>query len=72
MHRAQTASRWQAFSGRAAEMLGVAARKVGQSATEIVGLPGAALVSFGAGQIYAPLLPIVAGAFLLAIARHMR
>jgi hypothetical protein len=32
---------------------------------DIAGIGGAVLVSYGAGQIYAPACPIMAGAFLL-------
>jgi len=70
MHRAPSATRsaWL----KSAAFAGLAIRKVGENASDLVGACGAALVSIGAGQIYTPLMPIVAGAFLLTIARNLR
>lgn len=72
MHRAQQLSAWQRFVGGAAQAAGTAVRWLGQSASEVVGIPSAALVAYGLGQIYGPLLWISAGAIGLAIARHLR
>jgi len=71
VHRANT-SRLTVLVGRAAAAVGAAVRWVGSSAGNLTGLVGAGAVSYGAGQIYSPLLPIVAGGFLLAIARNLR
>lgn len=72
MHRANTATRWSLLAGHVATFAGVAVRRLSESVTEVVGLPGAALVCYGLGEIYDPLLPISAGAVLLLIARHLR
>ena len=72
MHRAKTASRWQALLGGTAALAGHAVRLASAAASDAVGLIGAGLVAFGAGMIYRPLLPIVAGTFLLVIGRHLR
>ncbi len=72
MHRAQQLSAWQRFVGGAAEAAGKSVRWLGQSASEFVGIPSAALVAYGLGQVYGPLLWISAGAIGLAIARHLR
>lgn len=72
MHRARTTSRWSAVVGALAEAAGVAARPFVESRAELVGLAGAALVSFGLGEIYDPLLPISAGGWLLLLGWRLR
>lgn len=72
MHRAQQLSAWQRFVGGAAQAAGTAVRWIGQSASEVVGIPSAALVAYGLGQVYGPLLWISAGVIGLAVARNLR
>jgi hypothetical protein len=72
MHHAKALPRRQRALLQLAEWSGTAARVAGKSASDATGLLGAALVSYGAGQVYAPLFAIVAGGFLLAIARNLR
>lgn len=72
MHRAKTTPLWQAALGWSAEMAGRTVRGLSAAASDAIGLIGAGLVAIGAGQIYSPLLPIVAGGFLLLIGRHLR
>lgn len=70
--RARAISRWDAIVGTAAAAAGSIARHIVQARSEIIGLPGAALVAYGLGEIYAPLLPISAGVALLLIAGRAR
>lgn len=72
MHRAKALPRRQRALLRLAEWSGTAVRVAGKSASDATGLLGAALVSYGAGQIYTPLFAVVAGAFLLTVARNLR
>lgn len=72
MHRARTTSRWAAAAGALAEAAGVAARQFVESKAELTGLAGAALVSYGLGEAWAPLLPISAGAWLLLLGWRLR
>lgn len=72
MHRAKALPRRQRVVLLLAEWAGTAARVAGRSASDATGLLGAALVSYGAGQIYPPLFAVVAGGFLLAIGRNLR
>ena len=72
MHRARTMSRWSAVVGALAEAAGVVARPFVVSRAELVGLAGAALVSYGLGEAWPPLLPISAGAWLLLLGWRLR
>lgn len=72
MHRARTISRWAVIAGACAAVAGVVVRQFVESKAELVGLAGAALVSYGAGEVYAPLLPIVAGGWLLLLGWRLR
>lgn len=72
MHRAKTAPRWTALLGWSAEFAGRTVRAASAAASDAIGLIGAGLVAIGAGQIYGPLLPIVAGGFLLLVGRNLR
>lgn len=72
MHRAHQLSAWQRLIGGTAQAAGSAVRWLGQSASEVVGIPSAALVAYGLGQVYGPLLWISAGAIGLTVARNLR
>ncbi len=72
MHRARTISRWAVLAGAVAAAAGVVVRQFAESRAELVGLAGAALVSFGLGEIYDPLLPISAGGWLLLLGWRLR
>jgi len=72
MHRARTISRWAVVAGALAAVAGVVVRQFVESKAELTGLAGAALVSYGLGQIYAPLLAISAGGWLLLLGWRLR
>ncbi len=72
MHRARTTNRWADFAGACAAAVGGVVRQVVESRAELTGLSGAALVSYGLGEVYPPLLPISAGAWLLLLGWRLR
>lgn len=72
MHRARTTSRWALVAGALAAGAGAVVRQFVESRAELTGLSGAALVSYGLGQVYEPLLPIAAGAWLLLLGWRLR
>lgn len=72
MHRARTMSRWHLFVGACAAVAGAAVRQVVEGRAELTGLAGAALVSYGLGEVYPPLLPVSAGAWLLLLGWRLR
>lgn len=72
MHRARTTSRWSLAAGAFAAATGVVVRQLVESRAELTGLAGAALTSYGLGEVYAPLLPIAAGGWLLLLGWRLR
>lgn len=72
MHRARTTSRWAEFAGVLAAAVGAAVRQFVESRAELTGLAGAALTSYGLGEVFPPLLPISAGAWLLLLGWRLR
>lgn len=68
MHRANKPSRWQSLTGWVATAAGTVLRQVTLSGASLV---GAALISYGLGEVYRPLTWIAAGCFALLVDRKM-
>jgi hypothetical protein len=71
MHRAITPGLRQRAAVASSRMMASGAEFVGRSVRTAPGILGAGLVTYGAGQVWAPLLFLVGGAFLMILDRRM-